>query len=104
MAEKRRVRNECSRCGQKTDGFGRFCPKCSPTDGDPRLPCGTRAASARHRSKGEPLDEDCLAAERAHHAKYSRARSRAKDRLAREFPDRLKELYRDEVRKLGGHP
>jgi hypothetical protein len=37
-------------------------------------PCGTRAAAARHRRRGEPLDERCKQAERD----YQNQRNQAK--------------------------
>jgi hypothetical protein len=37
-------------------------------------PCGTPAAAKRHRRKGEPLDDACIAAERAYQREYGRKR------------------------------
>ena len=44
--------------------------------GPPRTPapCGTRAAAARHRRRGEPLDVACVDAERAYQREVARRR------------------------------
>lgn len=44
------------------------------------MPCGTRAAAVRHRRRGEPIDQACADAERAHR----NVRARRAYRSARE--------------------
>lgn len=76
------------------------------------LPCGTYAAYQRHVKRGEVPDAECREANReykrqwrannpartAGQGKKNNAMSRALWRLAREFPTRYQQLYREEVR------
>jgi hypothetical protein len=75
-----------------------------------RYPCGTDAAAQRHRRRGERPCAACLAAQakkkrdrlsdpdiRADNARRNGARSRALWRLAKEYPERFKALFVEEV-------
>jgi hypothetical protein len=55
-------------------------------------PCGTLAAFRRHQRRGEEPCEACRKASRA----SGNARQKALNRLAREYPQRFRELLRDE--------
>jgi hypothetical protein len=58
-----------------------YLPPFAWDDGDEELqPCGTHAAFARHKSRGEPVDVACAAGERA----YQAERARRNRRLARD--------------------
>lgn len=61
-------------------------------------PCGTDAAYQRHYARGEPIDEACKAAHSAKVRPGAKARQRALEQLAREYPRRFLELL-DEYRK-----
>lgn len=59
-------------------------------------PCGTPAAARRHRRRGEPVDEECRAAERTEKA-LARAEKRSQDRelaaqSAEHLPEQLNQL------------
>lgn len=49
-------------------------------------PCGTRAAYARHRRRGEPIDQACRDAERAYHREHyaGMVAIRTRERLTRQ--------------------
>jgi hypothetical protein len=57
-------------------------------------PCGTPAAYRRHKRNQEPVDDACRMAHNASCSPGNRARSLAKEQLAREYPARFLELLR----------
>lgn len=63
--------------------------------------CGTRAGYFRHRRAGEETCQDCRNAHVAVNADRDAARQRAWGRLAREFPERWRELYAEELERRG---
>jgi hypothetical protein len=66
--------------------------------------CGTRAGYFRHYRAGEDTCQACRDAANAVNADRNAARQRAWGRLAREFPDRWRELYAEELQRRGLAP
>lgn len=76
-------------------------------------PCGTYAAVSRHKRRREPLDDACRranadyqASRREKNPSAALAESRADNayvralrRLGREYPERLRELHQEELRR-----
>jgi hypothetical protein len=66
-----------------------------------REQCGSRAGYFRHRRAGEETCRACRDAEYAANADRNAARQRAYARLAKEQPDRWRELYAEELERRG---
>lgn len=66
-----------------------------------RPQCGTYAGYFRHYRAAEDACAACRAANYAHNADRRAARDAAYSRLTREFPDRWRELYAEELERRG---
>jgi hypothetical protein len=67
----------------------------------PLKPCGTNAAYARHRKRGEDPCGPCTKAHDAETGDKARAHARAKSRLAGMYPATFRKLY---IEELGYEP
>lgn len=66
-----------------------------------REQCGSNAGYFRHYRADEQICEPCRAAHIAINADRDAARQRAHARLAKEQPDRWRELYAEELERRG---
>lgn len=69
-----------------------------------RPECGTNGGYFKHYRRGEPTCQACRNAQQADNADRNAARQRALTLLGREYPDRLRQLYAQELIARGLQP